>query len=203
MPITEQQLLQILPNARPVAGHFLPALNRAMARFKIKGRLRAAAFLAQVGHESGHLRSLVENLSYSADALVRTWPTRFTSLSSAGYARQPEKIANRVYGGRMGNGPESSGDGWRYRGRGLIQLTGRSNYRAAADGLGLPLIDQPEMLEQPESACQSAAWWWAQNGLSELADAGKFEAITRKINGGLNGQADRLALYERALKVLV
>lgn len=202
MPITEQQLLQILPSARPVAGIFLPALNRAMARFKINSRLRSAAFLAQVGHESGQMRNLVENLNYSADALARTWPTRFTALSSAAYARQPEKIANKVYADRMANGPESSGDGWRYRGRGLIQLTGRANYRAAADGLGLPLIDKPEMLEQPESACQSAAWWWAQNGLNELADAGKFEAITRKINGGLNGQADRVALYERALKVL-
>ncbi|MBG8559713.1 glycoside hydrolase family 19 protein [Pseudomonas qingdaonensis] len=151
---------------------------------------------------TGHLRSLVENLNYSADALARTWPTRFTALSSAAYARQPEKIANKVYADRMANGPESSGDGWRYRGRGLIQLTGRSNYRAAADELGLPLVDKPKLLEQPEFACQSAAWWWSQNRLNELADAGKFEAITRKINGGLNGQADRVALYERALKVL-
>lgn len=202
MPITELQLLLVLPKARTVAGIFLPALNRAMARFKINSRLRAAAFLAQVGHESGQLRNLVENLNYSADTLARTWPTRFTALSSAAYGRQPEKIANKV-ADRMANGPESSGDGWRYRGRGLIQLTGQSNYRAAADGLGLPLIDKPELLEQPEYACQSAAWWWAQNGLNELAGAGKLEAITRKINGGLHGQADRLALYERALKVLV
>lgn len=203
MPITEQQLLQILPNARPVAGIFVPALNRAMTRFKIDSRMRAAAFLAQVGHESGQFRALVESLNYSAEALVRTWPSRFTTQSSAAYSRKPEKIANKVYADRLANGSESSGDGWRYRGRGLIQLTGRSNYRAAADGLGLPLIDKPELLEQPEYACQSAAWWWAQNGLNELADAGKLEAITRKINGGLHGQADRLALYERALKVLV
>ncbi|XSS65421.1 glycoside hydrolase family 19 protein [Pseudomonas sp. B11] len=207
MPITEQQLLQILPNARPVAGVFVPALNRAIARWKIDSRVRQAAFLAQVGHESGQLRSLVENLNYSAEALVRTWPARFSIQSSAAYARQPEKIANRVYGGRMGNGPEACGDGWRYRGRGLIQLTGRNNYRAAGAGLGLPLEAQPEMLEQPEQAAQSAAWWWAQHGLNELADAGRIQDIGSIINTGSpgrmpNGATERQALYELALKVL-
>lgn len=208
MPITEQQLLQILPNARPVAGVFVPALNRAMARWKIDSRVRQAAFLAQVGHESGQLRSLVENLNYSAEALVRTWPARFSTQSSATYARQPEKIANRVYGGRMGNGPEACGDGWRFRGRGLLQVTGRSSYRSAGAGLGLPLEAQPEMLEQPEQAAQSAAWWWALHGLNELADAGRIQDIGSIINTGApgrvpNGAADRQALYERALKVLI
>ena len=202
MPITEQQLLQILPNARPVAGVFVPALNRAMARWKIDSRVRQAAFIAQVGHESGQLRNLVENLNYSAEALVRTWPNRFTAQTAGAYARQPEKIANKVYGGRMGNGPEDSGDGFRYRGRGLIQLTGRSNYRAAGEGLGLPLEAQPELLEQAEHAAQSAAWWWAAHGLNDLADKGDFLTITKRINGGTNGLADRQALYERALKVL-
>ena len=101
MPITEQQLLQILPKARPVAGIFLPALNRAMARWRIDSRIRQAAFLAQVGHESGQLRNLVENLNYSADALVSTWPSRFSAQTAPAYARQPEKIANKVYGGRI------------------------------------------------------------------------------------------------------
>lgn len=133
MPLTEQQLLQVLPKARPVAGIFLPALNRAMLRWKIDSRLRLAAFLAQIGHESGQLRALVENLNYSAEALVRTWPSRFTAQTAQAYAWQPEKIANRVYGGRMGNGPESSGDGWRYRGRGLIQLS-RSLKRPQPEG---------------------------------------------------------------------
>lgn len=207
MPITEQQLLQILPNARPVAGVFVPALNRAMARFKIDSRVRQAAFLSQVGHESGQLRRLVENLNYSAEALVRTWPNRFTAQTAAAYARQPEKIANRVYGGRMGNGPEASGDGWRFRGRGLIQLTGRSNYHAAAGGLGLPLEAQPELLEQPEQAAQSAAWWWSTHGLNEMADAGRIQDIGSMINTGQpgrvpNGAVDRKALYDLALKVL-
>ncbi|WP_449432361.1 glycoside hydrolase family 19 protein [Pseudomonas putida] len=207
MPITEQQLLQILPNARPVAGIFLPALNRAMLRWKIDSRLRQAAFLAQVGHESGQLRSLVENLNYSADALVRTWPTRFTTQSAGAYARQPEKIANKVYGGRMGNGPESSGDGWRYRGRGLLQVTGRSNYREVGAGLGLPLEAEPELLEQAEHAAQSAAWWWSKRGLNEMADAGRIRDIGSIINTGQPGRvphavAERQALYDLTLRVL-
>ncbi|UVM53476.1 glycoside hydrolase family 19 protein [Pseudomonas sp. B21-012] len=204
-PLTEQQLLQILPNARPVAGIFLPALNRAMARYKIDSPVRVAAFLAQVGHESGQLRNLVENLNYSAEALVRTWPSRFTAASAAACARQPEKIANNVYSGRMGN--TRPGDGWRYRGRGLIQLTGRSNYVAAGAGLALPLEDNPELLEQPEHAAMSAAWWWSTHGLNELADAGRFQDIGSVINTGKpgrvpHGAAERKALYDRALKVL-
>lgn len=207
MPITEQQLLQILPDARPVAGIFVPALNRAMARWKIDSPVRQTAFLAQVGHESGQLRRLVENLNYSAEALVRTWPNRFTAQNAGAYARQPERIANRVYGGRMGNGQETSGDGWRYRGRGLIQLTGRVNYHAAAQALGLPLLENPELLEQPEHAAQSAAWWWATHGLNELADAGRFSDIGSIINTGQPGRVphganERKALYDLAVRVL-
>ncbi|MEN8639574.1 glycoside hydrolase family 19 protein [Pseudomonas sichuanensis] len=206
-PLAEQQLLQILPKARPVAGVFLPAINRAALRWKIDSRVRMAAFLAQVGHESGQLRNLVENLNYSAEALVRTWPTRFTPQTAGAYARQPEKIANKVYSGRMGNGPEGSGDGWCFRGRGLLQVTGRTNYRAAGAGLGLPLEDQPELLEQAEHAAQSAAWWWAKHGLNELADAGRFTDIGSVINTGQpgrvpHGAAERKALYDLALKVL-
>ncbi len=206
-PLTEQQLLQILPKARPVAGIFLPAINRAALRWKIDSRVRMAAFLAQVGHESGQLRNLVENLNYSAEALVRTWPSRFTPQTAGTYARQPEKIANKVYGGRMGNGPESSGDGWRFRGRALLQVTGRSNYRAAGAGLDLPLEVQPELLEQAEHAAQSAAWWWAAHGLNELADAGRLQDIGSIINTGQpgrvpHGAAERKALYDIALRVL-
>ncbi|WP_110993128.1 glycoside hydrolase family 19 protein [Pseudomonas sichuanensis] len=207
-PLTEQQLLQILPKARSVAGIFLPALNRAALRWKIDSRVRLAAFLAQVGHESGQLRSLVENLNYSAESLVRTWPSRFTPQTAGAYARQPEKIANKVYGGRMGNGAEASGDGWRFKGRGLIQLTGRDNYRAAGVVLGLPLEEQPELLEQAEHATQSAAWWWSKHGLNELADAGRIQDIGSVINTGQpgrvpHGAAERKALYDLALRVLV
>ena len=203
MPITAQQLLQILPNAGPVAGVFVSALNDAMARFKIEGRLRVAAFLAQVGHESGQLRTLVENLNYSAEGLIRTWPKRFNLMTATSVARKPEQIANIVYASRLGNGPAVTGDGWRYRGRGLIQVTGWVNYQACGSALSVDLLSKPELLEQPVYAALSAAWFWSSNGLSELADAERFEAITRKVNGGLNGQADRLAIYKRALDVLV
>ena len=221
MPITSQQLLQILPNAGQVAGVFVPVLNTAMSRYQIVGTNRIAAFIAQVGHESGHLARLVENLNYSADGLANTWPTRYAEpdgkggyikVQVAGRARnkpntlalsadrQPEQIASMAYGNRMGN--TTPGDGWKYRGRGLIQLTGKTNYRMCGEALGLDLLAQPELLEKPQHACMAAAWFWATNGLNTLADAGKFAAITQRINGGQTGAADRQALYARALKVL-
>ena len=200
MPITAQQLLQILPNAGPVAGVFVPVLNTAMGRYQIVGTKRIAAFIAQVGHESGHLTRLVENLSYSADALRRNWPSRFSVELASAVARKPEQIANIAYGNRMGN--TAPGDGWKYRGRGLIQITGKNNYRACGEALGLELIAQPELLEKSQHDCMSAAWFWATNGLSTLADAGEFDAITQRINGAQTGAADRQALHARALKVL-
>lgn len=215
MAITEQQLLQILPKARQVAGLFAPAINRAALRWKIDSRLRLAAFIAQVGHESGQLRNLVENLSYRAErireiGLASSPASRWRSLvpRATELAGSPERLANAVYGGRMGNGPESTGEGWRFRGRGLIQLTGRENYRAAAEALGLPLLDEPQLLEQAEHAAQSAAWWWANHGLNELADAGKIQDIGSIINTGRPGRvpagaAERKAFYDLALRVLV
>ncbi|PAA01282.1 glycoside hydrolase family 19 protein [Pseudomonas fragi] len=200
MSITALQLLQILPSAGPVAGVFAPALNTAMSRYQIVGTKRIAAFIAQVGHESSHLVRLVENLNYSADALRKTWPSRFNAELATTVARKPEQIANIAYGNRMGN--TTPGDGWKYRGRGLIQITGKNNYRACGEALGLDLIAQPELLEEPQHACMSAAWFWATNGLNTLADAGKFDAITQRINGGQNGATDRQALYAKALKVL-
>ena len=200
MQITAQQLLQILPNAGQVAGFFVPVLNTAMNRYQIVGSKRVAAFIAQIGHESGQLTRLVENLNYSADALRKTWPSRFNAELATTVARKPEQIANIAYGNRMGNTAPS--DGWRYRGRGLIQITGKNNYRACGEALGLDLIAQPEMLEKPQYGCMSAAWFWATNGLNTLADAGKIDAITQRINGGQTGAADRQALYARALKVL-
>ncbi|MTZ15121.1 glycoside hydrolase family 19 protein [Pseudomonas sp. JL972] len=206
-PLTEQQLLRILPNARPVAGVFVSALNPAMIRYRIDSPVRRAAFLAQVGHESGQLRRLVENLNYSAVGLAATWPARFRgadgqpNVLARRLARRPEAIANHVYADRLGNGPASSGDGWRYRGRGLIQLTGRDNHRACGSAIGADLLTNPELLEQPEWAALSAAWYWASNGLNELADAGRFEAITRRINGGTHGQPQRLALWRAGQEV--
>ena len=131
---------------------------------------------------------------------MATWPARFDAALAERYARQPERIAAVVYNARMGN--TAPGDGWRYRGRGLIQVTGKANYQNAGAALGLDLVGHPELLEQPERAALSAAWFWSASGLNELADAGLFEMITRKINGGLNGQAERVALRDRAAKVL-
>ena len=177
MPITVQQLLLILPNAGPVAGVFVPVLNTAMNRYQIVGAKRVAAFTAQIGHESGQLKYVKE-----------IWgPT----------------VAQSRYEGRADLGNTEPGDGSKYRGRGLIQITGRANYKACGDALGLDLINQPELLEKPQHACMSAAWFWATKGLSTLADEGKFETITQRINGGLNGMADRQMLYARTLKVLV
>ena len=203
MSITERQLLQIRPNARHVAGVFVPALNTAMSKYQIVTPLRVVAFLAQVGHESAHLTAIVENLNYSAAALMKTWPSRFSAALAAECARNPEKIANIVYASRMGNGAPATGDGWKFRGRGLIQVTGWTNYQACGAELGLDLLTKPELLEQPIYAALSAAWFWKANGLNTLADNGQFEGITKRINGGLNGQADRQETYQRALKVLV
>ncbi|MFJ2676916.1 glycoside hydrolase family 19 protein [Pseudomonas sivasensis] len=176
MPITEQQLLQILPNARPVAGVFVSVLNTAMSRYGIVGQLRVAAFIAQVGHESAQLRHVRE-----------IWgPT----AQQAGYE------------GRSDLGNTVKGDGSKYRGRGLIQVTGRANYAACGEALGLDLIARPELLELPQHATMSAAWFWSSRGLNTLADQGQFPKITRRINGGLNGLEDRLQLWERAKKVL-
>lgn len=176
MSITAQQLLQILPNAGRQAGVFVPVLNTAMVRFQIVGAKRVAAFIAQVGHESGQLRWVRE-----------IWgPT----AQQAGYE------------GRADLGNTVKGDGSKYRGRGLIQITGRDNYAACGEALGLDLLSKPELLELPQYAAMSAAWFWSTKGLNTLADKGDFVKITRRINGGLNGQADRQGLYDKALKVL-
>lgn len=202
MPITESKLIAILPNSAKVAKVFVPALNTAMGKYQIITPLRIAAFLAQAGHESGQLLHLVENLNYGAPGLLTTWPSRFTPSMAAQVERNLEQIANIVYASRMGNGPAATGDGWKFKGRGLIQVTGWTNYQACGAALGIDLLSHPELLEQPIYAALSAAWFWATNGLNSLADAGSFTQITQKINGGQNGAADRLALYNKALEVL-
>ena len=154
-------------------------------------------------HESGHLRLVEENLSYSAEGLRKTFRKYFrTDAEAQAYARKPERIGSRVYGGRMGNGPESTGDGYRYRGRGLIQITGRANYAASGAELGLDLINKPERLEQPYLAAMSAAEWWHRHGCNILADTGDMAAVTRRVNGGLTGLDDRIKLYSAALRYL-
>ncbi|WP_122491414.1 glycoside hydrolase family 19 protein [Pseudomonas viridiflava] len=180
MSITTQQLLQILPNASSRAGVFVPALNAAMGRYGVVTKLRIAAFIAQIGHESGQLRYVRE---LGGDKYLSKYDTG--------------KLAER-----LGNTPEADGDGQLYCGRGLIQITGRANYAECGEALGLCLISHPELLEQPQHAAMSAAWYWSSRGLNSLADKADFLAITKRINGGTNGLADRQALYDRALKVL-
>lgn len=175
-------------------------LTRAMEMFAILTPRRQAHFIAQIGHESGSFARLTENLNYSAEGLLKTWPSRFDKVTASAAARNPERIANIVYGGRMGN--INAGDGWKYRGRGLIQLTGRENYRQAANALGFELLVHPELLERPGEAATVAAWYWADRGLNTLADGDKLEAITRKINGGVNGLVDRQERYLLASRVL-
>jgi putative chitinase len=182
MPLTEGQLLKIFPNARPQAGVFITALNSAMIRFNINTPKRIAAFLAQVGHESGQLQYVRE----------------------LGTDQYLSKYDTGALAARLGNTPALDGDGQKYRGRGLIQITGRDNYRQCSLGLfgDDRLLFIPELLEKPQYAAESAAWFWAQNGLNELADRDQFNSITRRINGGLNGLQDRLQLWARARSVL-
>lgn len=192
-----------LPAARPTdIVKFATPLAEACAEWGIDTPLRLAAFLAQIAHESGQLRTVVENLNYSAEALLRVFPRHFDATQATAYARQPERIGSKVYANRMGNGDEASGDGWRYRGRGLIQVTGKANYAACGTALGLDLIAQPELLEQPSPAARSAGWFWHRNGLNRQADARDIETITRRINGGLTGLEDRKAHYTRACAAL-
>jgi putative chitinase len=201
--LTADILRAALPAARPTdIAHFVTPLAEACAEWGIDTPLRLAAFLAQIAHESGQLRALVENLNYSAEALLRVFPRHFDETQAVAYARQSQRIGSRVYANRMGNGDESSGDGWRYRGRGLIQVTGKTNYAACGTALGLDLIDQPELLEQPGPAARSAGWFWHSHDLNRPADARDIETITRRINGGLTGLDDRKAHYARACAAL-
>jgi len=174
--ITAQKLLQILPNARTQAGVFVSALNTSMQHYQIVGPKRATAFIAQIGHESGHLRYVRE-----------IWGPTAAQLG---------------YEGRDDLGNIVPGDGRKYCGRGLIQITGRANYAKCGEALGLDLISHPELLELPQHAAMSAAWFWKQKGLNDLADRDEFNTITRRINGGLNGLEDRLAIWKKAREVL-
>jgi putative chitinase len=202
--VTESIIRTALPDCRDPGG-WASALNSAMQAFEINTKMRAASFLAQTAHESGHFGRLVEGLVYSTPArLMAVWPKRFpTEASAAPYVRNEAALANFVYANRMGNGDVASGDGFRFRGRGLIQTTGRSNYAQAAAALDLDLLSHPELLEQPANAARSAAFYWKSNGLNALADdetgdddLEDFTTITKKINGGTVGLQERFALFQ-------
>ena len=199
---TEAKLREILKGAPHVDQWFL-ALEEILPDYEIDTPARVAAFLGQTAHESGGYRALRENLNYSAEGLAKLFKKYFPSVESAQpYARQPEKIANKIYANRMGNGTEASGDGFRYCGRGLIQLTGKSNYQSFADSIEESLQDVIPFLETYEGAVQSACWFWETNNLNKEADAGDIKLMTRKINGGYIGLEDRIKHIEHAIHVL-
>jgi putative chitinase len=171
------------------------------ARFAVKPGNRLNFLLAQVGHESGGLTITEENLNYRAERLVEVWPSRFASVAEAApYAGNPQKLGNHVYGGRMGNGPPASGDGFRFRGRGYIQITGRDAYRAIGALVGLDLEARPELAAEPEHALLATCGFWRWKGLNEICDSGDYAAVTRRINGGLNGFADRKMWLDKVLR---
>jgi putative chitinase len=201
MQITREQLQQIIPR-NPYIDQWCTALNQLLPDYGIDTPQRVAAFLAQCAHESGNFVFLKENLNYKAESLMRTWPRHFPTMDVATqYARQPERIANRAYANRMGNGDEASGDGWRYAGKGLIQLTGRNNYEAFAESIETPIEEIPAYLETFEGAVQSACWFWENNNLNQWADAGDILTLTKRINGGTIGLEDREKHYKHALHV--
>ena len=182
---------------------YLPFVNKTMQDCNIKSPRRQAMFLAQLAHESGNFRYTLENLNYSADALERVFKKYFPTRELAEeYARQPEKIANRVYANRMGNGDEESGDGWKYRGRGLLQLTGLNNYANYAMHHDNEALTKPDIVAEPEYAVDSAGWFWTVNRLNAMADTGDVRAVTRRINGGFNGLEDRQNKYDKLIILL-
>ena len=195
-----------MPNAKTVADTYLPYLNKYMEECHINTPKRAAHFLAQIAHESGELQHTSENLNYSADGLLKTFPKYFTAATAKTYARHQEKIANRVYASRMGNGNEASGDGWKFRGRGLIGYTGRSNYAAYAKWCGYDVVADPDLLSKPLGATRSACHYFEQycNTLADKED-GKSNAmllqITKRINGGTIGYLSRSTYFQRAKKI--
>lgn len=198
--INAEQLQQITDCTPKLAATYAPLINRFAPKYGIDTPVKLSMFIAQVAHESGSFKRLVENLNYSAIGLLATWPSRYNSVTANQHHRKPELIANHVYGGRMGN--TNRGDGWRYIGRGLIQLTGFDNYFAFERATMHPVTADPTLLQDPAVAVESACWFWQENGLNTCAEWGDVKSCTRKINGGLNGLADRERLYAKAREVL-
>jgi putative chitinase len=199
--LSEKQLAQLIPG-NPYVDHWHHAMEQCLPDYDINSPRRVAAFVAQCAHESGGFRFLTENLNYRAESLVKTWPKYFNTSNASSYAKKPERIANRAYANRMGNGDEASGDGWRFCGRGLIQLTGKDNYQSFADSIETNINDIPDYLATFEGAVQSACWFWETNNLNKWADLGDIVALTKRINGGTLGLDDRMKHYTHALHVL-
>jgi putative chitinase len=198
---TKEQLKEMIPKNSYV-NQWFEALENILPEYDITTPQRVAAFLAQCAHESGGFVFLKENLNYKAASLRRVFPKYFPDDAiAAQYAGKGEMIANRVYANRMGNGDEASGDGFKYCGRGLIQLTGKNNYTFFAGSLDIPVEEASEYLQTFEGAVQSACFFWDQNKLNQWADAGDILTLTKRINGGTIGLEDRIKHYEHALHI--
>lgn len=184
-----------------LADKWVNAINETCEEFAIDSPYRIAGFVSNVAHESAGFKFVSENLNYSAASLMRVWSSRFPTLEIAQrYAMQPEKIANRAYADRMGNGDEASGDGWKYRGRGLIQLTGKNNYVAYSLACDNEALQKPDIVAEPKCAAESAGWFWNVNRLNQLADAQDIVGMCKRINGGLNGLDDRQLKYAKVME---
>lgn len=205
MELTQEQLKKLLPR-NPYISQWHNALAQLLPDYQINTEKRIAAFIAQCAHESGNFMVIEENLNYKAATLRKIFPKYFpTDALAQDYASRPNKqqaIANKVYANRMGNGDEASGDGYRYRGRGLIQLTGRQNYSWFAASLEITPEEASEYLTTFEGAAQSACWFWETNNLNQWADKGDIVTLTKRINGGTIGLDDRIKHYEHALHIL-
>jgi len=201
MQITKEQLSQLIPK-NPYIDQWFEALSVLLPDYEINTPNRIAAFIAQCAHESASFTALHENLNYRSETLSKVWPKKFPASIAQQYAHKPEAIANHAYASRMGNGDEASGDGWRYCGRGLIQLTGKDNYTAFADSIGITPEEVSDYVQTFEGAAQSACWFWESNNLNQYADSGDIETMTKRINGGTLGLEDRKKHYEHAKHIL-
>jgi putative chitinase len=200
---TQDKLAACLANAH--AAEWFAALSNSLPSHNIVTVEEVAEFLAQTAHESNNYTQLHENLNYSSAGLHATFPRLFPTVESAvPYARQPEKIGNKIYANRIGNGDESSGDGYRYRGRGILQITGRSNYATCSQDLYHDdrLLTNPDLLQDYQGAVDSACWFWTKHGLTALTDQGNFREVTHRINGGYLGESERESNYTKFLSIL-
>ena len=187
-----------------IGSQWVDALNQTFDRFGIQTPRQQAAFIGQCGHECGKFKVLEENLNYRAATLMKLWPKRFPTIDIASeYAGKPQKIANKVYALRMGNRDETSGDGWRFRGRGCVQLTGSDGYFHAGKALGVDFWANPDLVATPQYAALTAGWFWSTHNCNNLAEAADWLALTKKINGGTIGYDDRVLHTNEALAVLV
>lgn len=200
--IKEETIKTLLNNNKDYK-EWTKILNEVLPKYEINAnKQRLAMFIAQTAHESANYTRLSENLNYSQQGLLLVFPKYFNIITAKSYARNPEKIANRVYANRMGNSDQLSGDGWKYRGKGLIQITGKSNHIKFANFINKSLEDTITFMLTKKGALESACWFWKFNNLNPLADNGDITKITRLINGGSNGLQDRISKYNKALKFI-